>query len=93
MDHDSYPADYIRDILTSVKSIALVGASANTVRPSYFVLKYLLDKGYEVFPVNPGMAGKEILGRPVYASLADIDAPIDMVDIFRNSDAAGGHRR
>ena len=88
MNHDSYSADYIRDVLTSVKSIALVGASANTVRPSYFVLKYLLDKGYEVFPVNPGMAGKEILGRPVHASLADIPVAVDMVDIFRNSDAA-----
>ncbi len=89
MDHDNYSADYIRDVLTSVKSVALVGASANTVRPSFFVLKYLLDKGYEVYPVNPGLAGKEILGRPVHASLSDIAAAIDMVDIFRNSDAAG----
>ncbi len=89
MDHDNYSADYIRHVLTSVKSIALVGASANTVRPSFFVLKYLLDKGYEVFPVNPGMAGKEILGRPVHASLKGIPVTIDMVDIFRNSEAAG----
>jgi len=89
MDHDSYPADYVRDILTSVRTIALVGASSNTVRPSYFVLKYLIDKGYEVFPVNPGNAGKEILGRMVHASLKDIPVPIDMVDIFRGSAAAG----
>jgi predicted CoA-binding protein len=89
MDHDTYSADYIRDILRSVKMIALVGASSNDVRPSYFVLKYLLDKGYDVTPVNPGLAGQEILGRRVYGTLKDIPYPIDMVDIFRNSQAAG----
>ena len=89
MNHESYPADYIRGILQSVKTVALVGASSNTVRPSYFVMKYLLDKGYEVIPVNPGLAGQEILGRMVYASLRDIPQPVDMVDIFRNSEAAG----
>jgi predicted CoA-binding protein len=89
MNHESYPADYIRGILQSVKTVALVGASSNTVRPSYFVMKYLLDKGYEVIPVNPGLAGQEILGRTVYASLKDIPQPVDMVDIFRNSEAAG----
>lgn len=89
MDHDTYSADYIRDILRSVKTIALVGASSNDVRPSYFVLKYLLDKGYDVTPVNPGLAGPEILGRRVYGTLKDIPYPIDMVDIFRNSQAAG----
>jgi predicted CoA-binding protein len=89
VNHESYPADYIRGILQSVKTVALVGASSNTVRPSYFVMKYLLDKGYEVIPVNPGLAGQEILGRRVYASLKDIPQPIDMVDIFRNSEAAG----
>jgi predicted CoA-binding protein len=88
MNHDVYEAGYIAEILSSVKRIALVGASANTVRPSYFVLKYLLDKGYEVFPINPGLAGKEILGRQVYGRLADVPAPIDMVDIFRSSDQA-----
>src|SRR4051794_15319727 len=88
MNHDRYPESYIRNILRGVKTIALVGASANEVRPSYFVMKYLLDKGYEVIPVNPGLAGKEILGRKVYATLSDIPAAIDMVDIFRNSEAA-----
>ena len=89
MDHDSYPLDYIRDILRSMRTIALVGVSDNDVRPSYFVLKYLLDKGYDVTPVNPNLAGGEIAGRKVYARLADIPHEIDMVDIFRNSQAAG----
>ena len=89
MNHDSYPPDYIRDILQSVKTVALVGASNNPVRPSYFVMKYLLDKGYEVIPVNPGLAGQQILGQTVHAALKDIPKPVDMVDIFRNSEAAG----
>ena len=88
MNHDSYPDEYIRGVLNDHKTFALVGASANTVRPSFFVLKYLLDKGYTVYPVNPGMAGQEILGQTVYASLADIPEPVDVVDIFRNSEAA-----
>jgi predicted CoA-binding protein len=89
VNRDSYAPDLIRNILQSVKTIALVGASANEVRPSYFVMKYLIDKGYEVIPVNPGLAGQQILGQTVYASLGDIPKPVDMVDIFRNSDAAG----
>ena len=89
MIHDNYSADYIRDILRSVKTVALVGATNNDVRPSYFVLKYLLDKGYDVTPVNPLLAGQEIVGRKVYAALKDIPHAIDMVDIFRNSQAAG----
>ena len=88
MNHDNYSADYIRRILQDVKTIALVGASANEVRPSFFVLKYLIEKGYTVFPVNPGMAGQDLLGQKVYGALADIPAAIDMVDIFRNSEAA-----
>lgn len=88
MNHDTYSPDYIRSILQEVKTIALVGASANTVRPSYLVTKYLIDKGYTVHPVNPGLAGQDLLGRKVYATLADIPGPIDMVDIFRNADAA-----
>lgn len=87
MNHDAYDDAYIADILNSVRTIAVVGASANDVRPSYFVTKYLIDKGYEVFPVNPGHAGKEILGRMTYARLADVPGAIDMVDVFRASNA------
>ena len=90
MTHDSYPDDLIRSILKSTKTIALVGASANEVRPSFFVLKYLLGRGYRLFPVNPGIAGTEILGAKVYGSLAEIPEPLDMVEIFRNSEAADG---
>lgn len=86
MNHDSYDDAYISGILNAVKTIAIVGASANDVRPSFFVAKYLIDKGYTVFPINPGQAGKEILGRPVVARLADVPEPIDMVDIFRASE-------
>ena len=89
MNHDSYPDDYILGILRSVKSIAMVGASANEVRPSYFVLKYLHQRGYRMLPINPGLAGKTILGLPVHGRLADVPETIDMVDIFRNSHAAG----
>jgi predicted CoA-binding protein len=85
MNHDSYDNSYISGILNSVKTIAIVGASANDVRPSFFVTKYLIAKGFTVFPVNPGQAGKEILGRMTYAKLADIPEAIDMVDIFRAS--------
>ena len=88
MNHDTYSASYITDILRDVKTIALVGASNNDIRPSYFVLKYLLEKGYQVIPVNPGLANTEILGQRVYATLSDIPGSVDMVDIFRNSEAA-----
>jgi predicted CoA-binding protein len=76
-------------VLRDVKSIAMVGASANWNRPSYFAMKYLLDHGYRVHPVNPGAAGQEILGRKTYASLDELPETVDMVDIFRNSEAAG----
>ena len=85
MNHDAYPDDYIRGILTSVKSIAMVGASPVDVRPSYFVFKYLLERGYHMIPVNPGHVGKSLLGRPFVGSLAEIGRPIDMVEIFRSS--------
>jgi predicted CoA-binding protein len=87
MNHDTYSQAYISGILNSIKTIAMVGASANDVRPSFFVLKYLIAKGFTVYPVNPGQAGKDILGQRVYARLSDIPHPIDMVDIFRASDA------
>jgi predicted CoA-binding protein len=90
VDHDNYPASYISDILVEVKTIAIVGASANDTRPSYFVLKYLIDKGYEVYPVNPGKAGEPILGQQFHASLKDIPVALDMVDIFRGADAVPG---
>ncbi|PDQ19427.1 CoA-binding protein [Mesorhizobium sanjuanii] len=90
MNHDTYDNAYIAGILNSVKTIAMVGASANDVRPSYFVLKYLLAKGFSVFPINPGQAGKEILGRVVYARLADLPEPVDMVDVFRGPAAVPG---
>ena len=90
MNHDHYSDAYIRSILNDVKSIAIVGASANEARPSFFVLKYLLNKGFQVSPVNPGQAGKEILGQMVYASLADLPGPVDMIDIFRASSAVPG---
>ena len=89
MDHDDYPAGFIRGILNDVKTVAIVGASSNEVRPSYFVTKYLIGKGDEVFPVNPSKAGQPVLGRTFYASLGDIPVPLGMVDIFRNSHAAG----
>lgn len=88
MNHDSYSDDLIAEILRTTRTIAMSGASAGTSRPSYFVLKYMLAKGYRVHPVNPTLAGQQLLGRTVYASLADVPAPVDMVDIFRSSEAA-----
>ncbi|MEO8650986.1 MAG: CoA-binding protein [Hyphomicrobiaceae bacterium] len=90
MNHDRHDNAYIATILNEIKAVAMVGASANINRPSYFVMKYLLGKGFTVIPVNPGLAGKEILGQKVAASLAEIEQPVDMVDVFRNSDAALG---
>ncbi len=89
MNHDTYPDAYIRSIMQGVKTIAIVGASNNPARPSYIVTKYLAERGYDVVAVNPGLAGGEIVGRPVVARLADVPRPIDMVEIFRNSAAAG----
>ena len=88
MDHDSYPDAYIRGILNTVKSIAMVGISPKESRPSYFAFKYLQERGYNMIPVNPGQAGKQILGRKVYARLTDIPEPVDMVDVFRASQFA-----
>jgi hypothetical protein len=90
MNHDSYPDSYIRGILNTVKTIAMVGISPKDNRPSYFAFKYLLERGYRMIPVNPGLAGGELLGQKVYARLADIPEPVDMVDIFRASPYAVG---
>jgi len=83
MNHDSYDDGYIRGILNTVKTIAMVGVSAKDSRPSYFAFKYLLERGYRMIPVNPGLAGKDLLGQKAYARLADIPEAVDMVDIFR----------
>ncbi|MEA2977461.1 MAG: uncharacterized protein QOF19_2981 [Alphaproteobacteria bacterium] len=88
MNHDSYPDSYIRGILNTVKTMAMVGISPKDNRPSYFAFKYLQERGYRMIPVNPGQAGKEILGQKVYAKLSEIPEPIDMVDIFRASQYA-----
>jgi predicted CoA-binding protein len=87
--HDRYSDAYLRDVLGSVRTIAMVGASPNWNRPSYFVMKYLQAKGFRVIPVNPGAVGQEILGEKVHASLGDLPEPVDMVDIFRRSDQVG----
>ena len=88
MNHDNYDDSYIRGILNTVKTIAMVGASEKQNRPSYFAFKYLLERGYSMIPVNPGHAGHDMLGQRIYARLADIPVPVDMVDIFRGSQYA-----
>src|ERR1700760_923488 len=89
LDPIPYTDTKIRRILSTVRTIAMVGASSNWNRPSYFVMKYLQGKGYRVIPVNPGTAGKQQLGETIYASLRDIPDPVDMVEIFRASDQVG----
>lgn len=86
MNHDRYEDGYVADVLKSVKTIALVGASPNPSRPSHGVMGFLLSKGYHVIPVNPGQAGKKILGQTVYGHLADIPEAVDMIDVFRASE-------
>ena len=84
MDHERYSDAYIRAVLSGVKTVAVVGASANPSRPSYFVTKYLAERGYKVFPVNPGQAGKPIAGLTSYATLAEVPEPC----LLYTSDAA-----
>src|SRR5438552_16163400 len=88
LDPIPYSDAQLRAILERVRTIAMVGASSNWNRPSYFVMKYLQGKGYRVIPVKPGLAGQELLGEKVYASLRDIPEPVDMVDVFRPSKEA-----
>jgi predicted CoA-binding protein len=88
MNHDNYSDTFIRGILNTVKTIAMVGISPKDNRPSYFAFKYLLERGYRMVPVNPGHAGKDILGQKVYAKLSEVPEPVDMVDIFRASQYA-----
>jgi uncharacterized protein len=88
MNHDAYDDAYIRGILSTVKTIAMVGISPKDNRPSFFAFKYLLQRGYRMIPVNPGQAGEKILGQRVYARLSDIPEPVDMVDIFRGPEYA-----
>jgi len=89
MPHSDESRESISQILATVRTIALVGASANAARDSHSVMRFLQAKGYRVIPVNPGLAGQSLNGETVYASLADIPEKIDMVDVFRNSEAAG----
>jgi predicted CoA-binding protein len=89
MDHDNYPDPYLRDILTSVCTIAVVGASPRRERPSHGVMAYLQRRGYRAIPVNPNAAGGTINGETVYARLAEVPEPIDMVDVFRRTEMAG----
>ena len=84
-----YPDSLIKQILRSVKTIAMVGASANPARASNGVMRFLQSRGYRVIPVNPNLAGPTLNGEHVYRKLADIGEPVDMVDVFRNSQAAG----
>jgi uncharacterized protein len=90
VDHDTYPDPYLRDILTSVRTIAVVGASPRRGRPSHDVMAYLQRHGYRTIPVNPNAAVGTIHGETIYARLADVPEPIDMVDIFRRTEFAGG---
>src|SRR5271169_5329592 len=89
MDHETYPDSYLRDILTNVRTVAVVGASPRRGRPSHGVMAYLQRHGYRTIPVNPNAAGGTIHGETCYARLADVPEPIDMVDVFRRAEAAG----
>jgi uncharacterized protein len=89
VDHDGYSDAYLRSVLDRTRTIAMVGASPHWNRPSYFAMKYLQGKGFRVIPVNPRAVGETILGEPVRGELKEIGEKVDMVDIFRNSEAAG----
>ena len=88
INHDNYDDGYIRGILNTAKTIAMVGVSAKDNRPSYFAFKYLHERGYNMIPINPGLAGKQLLGKTIYARLSEVPEPIDMIDIFRAANYA-----
>jgi uncharacterized protein len=90
MDHETYPDPYLRDILAGVHTIAIVGASPRRGRPSHGVMAYLQRHGYRAIPVNPNAVDERIHGETCYATLADVPEPIDMVDVFRRTEMAGG---
>jgi predicted CoA-binding protein len=90
LSHDHYDEADLRAVLALPKTIAIVGASTNPARPVFGVMAYMLRAGYRCIPVNPGQAGKEILGQKVFATLADIPEPVDIVDIFRRQEALAG---
>ena len=84
---ETYEDRFLKTVLNRTKTVAVVGVSTNTVRPSFYVARYLALKGYKVIPINPGHAGKEMFGTTIRASLSEVDEPVDMVDIFRRSEA------
>lgn len=84
-----YPDELIKNVLRSTRTVAVVGISANESRPSNEVASFMQSLGYRIIPVNPGLAGQTLLGERVYPDLKSIPDPVDMVDVFRNSDAAG----
>lgn len=90
LNREQYDDSFIRGILDSVKTVAIVGASQGDDKPSMFVVKYLSERGFRVFPINPGRAGQLVAGVKAYARLADVPEPIEMVDVFRRSDAVPG---
>ncbi len=90
MDHAVYSPAYVQEILTQTRSVAILGASSNPARASYGVAQFWRDKGRTITPINPGMAGQSLLGAPVVATLADLQAPVDMIDVFRSLDAIPG---
>ncbi len=90
MSMDNYPGELIRKVLTDSKTIAVVGLSGNETRASHSVTRFLNGRGHTTIGVNPGLAGKTVANSPVYATLADVPVPVDMVDVFRNSEDAGG---
>ena len=83
-----YTDEYLRNVFLRVKTIAMVGASANWLRPSHSAMRYLLGKGFKIIPINPNYSGEQILGQTTYSSLGEIDQPVEMIDIFRSSEAA-----